>query len=62
MKTDKYIVVDGKGRYYRTCESYTKASALCRTSRGTSWNGPSPLFIDYAASERAHKRALRNAG
>ena len=53
----KYIVVTGTGRYYRTCESYEEACALCRTSRESHWHGPSPLFIDYSATERAQKRA-----
>jgi len=53
----KHIVVDGTGRYYRTCDSYEHALALCRTSRESHWKGPSPLFIDYTATERANKRA-----
>lgn len=57
----KYIVVDGTGRYYRTCLTYENACKLCRTSRDGSWSGPSPLFIDYAASERAQERASKKA-
>ncbi len=53
----KYIVVDGTGRYYCTCESQKEAYSLCETSRASHWRGPSPLFIDYSASERAQKRA-----
>lgn len=57
----KYIVIDGTGRYYRTCVTYGSACKLCRASREGGWSGPSPLFIDYAASERAQKRASRKA-
>lgn len=48
----KYIVVDGRGVYYCTCESYEEACALCNSSRASHWKGTSPLFIDCTASKR----------
>ena len=50
-KQKKFILVDGTGRFFRACSSYEEALALCRTSRGTSWAGPSPLWIDYSNKE-----------